>query len=149
MLVDDDPTSLAIGRAILESEYRLTLARSPLQAFGFIQNEGKPDLILLDIIMSGQGGMEFLEKLKATEDLKDIPVIIMTSERQIKEEINSYLKGAVDYLQKPVNSELLRLKIKQHLYFQDLIQENAALRQVIGQIKKQLYRLPLPTQRPY
>ena len=59
-----------------------------------------PDLILLDLILPGIGGFEFLEKIKADEELKDIPVLILSNLGQ-KDEVDQGLKlGAVDFMVK-------------------------------------------------
>lgn len=63
-------------------------------------NEGKPDLILLDIMMPKMGGIEVLEKLKADQSTKNTPVVMLTSlsdEGQLEEAL---AKGAAKYIRK-------------------------------------------------
>lgn len=144
MMVDDDPTSLAIGRALLETDYELTMARSGVQALGFLKTQALPDLILMDMMMPGLGGMEVLKTLKSSQDLHEIPVIFLTGTSQIGEELESYAIGASDFLQKPVNPEMLKIKIKQQIYYLSLKRENIKLKNAIYQIKAQLNNLNLP-----
>lgn len=76
----------------------------------------KPDIILLDILLPKMDGFQVLEKLKADESLKDVPVILLTNLSQ-KEDVDRGLKlGAVDYLIKAhfMPSEVTA-KIKKHL----------------------------------
>ena len=138
MIVDDDPTSLAIGRALLENDYRLLLKRSGLQALGSLKEGERPDLMLLDMVMPGVDGMEVLKSLKADPDLRNIPVIFLTGESHVEEEVKSYLSGAADFIQKPVNAEMLRIKISQQLRFLELQRENIRLREALRAVKNQV-----------
>lgn len=82
---------------------------------GFIQtmNENeKPMLILLDIMMPEINGFEILQKLSADENLKDIPVIIISARNQKEDVLQALKLGAKDYMVKPPNVELLLKKIK-------------------------------------
>lgn len=82
---------------------------------GFIQtmNENeKPMLILLDIMMPEINGFEILKKLSADENLKDIPVIIISARNQKEDVLQALKLGAKDYMVKPPNVELLLKKIK-------------------------------------
>lgn len=137
MIVDDDPTSLAIGRALLEDEYELTLAYSGVQALGFMKGNYMPDLILLDMVMQGLGGMEVLSELKNSKHLCNIPVIFLTGESSPEEEVNCYRKGASEFLMKPVNPEMLRIKISRQLSYIKLKQENDQLKAGIKGLKDQ------------
>ncbi|MFN3412203.1 MAG: PleD family two-component system response regulator [Exilispira sp.] len=82
---------------------------------GFIQNMNeneKPMLILLDIMMPEINGFEILQKLSADENLKDIPVIIISARNQKEDVLQALKLGAKDYMVKPPNVELLLKKIK-------------------------------------
>lgn len=128
MLIDDDPTSLAIGKALLGDQYRLTLIRSGQQALGALLGADLPDLILMDMLMPGISGMEVLKELKEDDRLKAIPVIFLTGESDQRWAVETYCGGAADFLSKPVDPDLLRIKIKQQLYLLELLRENKALK---------------------
>lgn len=137
MMVDDDPTSLAIGRALLEGEYKLILARSGHQALGFLKQGIIPDLILLDMVMPGLGGIDVLKNLKGNPVMQDIPVIFLTGESESEQELEGYWNGAADFLEKPVIPGILRVRIVQQLSFLELKRENARLKEGLRQIKNQ------------
>lgn len=141
MIVDDDSTSLAIARALLEKEYHLTLVHSGMQALGFLKGDDLPDLILLDMAMPGLNGMEVLKSLKESALLKEIPVVILTGEGDTKKEIESYRIGAADFLQKPVNADMLRIKLRQQFEAIGLKRENQKLKAALGEIKDQVAQL--------
>lgn len=144
MVVDDDPTSLAISRALLESTYDLTLVRSGHQALGTLNSENLPDVILLDMVMPGLGGMEVLKAVKQDPRLRDIPVILITGDNCLETKLSSYHNGAADYLQKPLNPDMLRIRVEQQLHLRELIRENAALKAAVRELRAAFDRLLPP-----
>jgi CheY-like chemotaxis protein len=65
----------------------------------------QPDLILLDLNMPGMGGKEFLRQIKEDENLKQLPVVILTTSEAEKDIIDSYKLQASGYVHKPVTLE--------------------------------------------
>lgn len=98
MIVEDDSFVLDIYQTKLSQEgYTVIEARNGAEAMKKLEKE-KPDLLLLDIVMPYMDGIEVLKKIKDREDLKNMPVILLTNLSQ-KEEINVGLGlGASDYL---------------------------------------------------
>jgi len=114
MLIDDDEVCLAMGREILESKYTMYPVPSGEQAFVILQKI-TPDLILLDIEMSGMDGYEVLKRLKQEKATKDIPVIILTSRGNPGDELDGLRLGAIDFITKPFSPLLLVQRIENHL----------------------------------
>ncbi len=129
MIIDDDVTSVAIVKALLEPEFEVVSANTGVEALGALQCS--PDLILLDMVMPGVSGMELLKVLKKSENWSNISVIFLTSLEGVDIELEGFTNGASDFLQKPVNAELLRLKIKRQLFIQDLKAENQHLQKTL------------------
>jgi len=75
----------------------------------------KPDLILLDVMMPGLDGWQFMEQLKADGTTAQIPVIMLTARVQREDEIRGWLSGAADYLPKPFNPSLLTEVVRRTL----------------------------------
>jgi CheY-like chemotaxis protein len=98
LIVEDDSFVKDIYHTKLSQEgYEIVEADNGVEALKKVK-ENKPDLILLDIIMPYMNGIEVLRELKKDENLKDIPVVLLTNLSQ-KEEINEGLAlGAKDYL---------------------------------------------------
>ncbi len=69
------------------------------------RNNGNPALILLDIKMPRVNGLEVLNKIKSDENLKSIPTVILTSSREERDIIESYILGVNAYVVKPVDFE--------------------------------------------
>lgn len=106
LLVDDSPLLLRNMKAILDEEYIVSLATSGEQAIKLIPQK-QPDLILLDYDMPGMDGKKTFEALKADEDMKDIPVVFLTSVAQ-REQIYAVLPSRpAGYLLKPPNRKKL------------------------------------------
>lgn len=140
-MIDDDPTSLAIGQALLEGEYDLTMARSGVQALGYLNGEYLPDLVLLDMMMPGLNGIEVLKTMKESDRLKDIPVIFLTGETQKSEIMTVYGNGAADFLEKPVDPELLRIRLRQQTRYLDIKKENQKLKSILKLLRDQFEEL--------
>ena len=100
LIVEDDSFVLDIYQTKLTQEgFEVATASNGLEAVKkMIEEKLRPDLILLDIIMPYMDGLEVLRKIKKDEELKTIPVILLTNLSQ-KEEINEGMSlGASDYL---------------------------------------------------
>jgi CheY-like chemotaxis protein len=118
LIVEDDAFVMDIYRTKLSQEgYEIIEAQNGIEAMEKLK-EVKPDLILLDIIMPYMDGIEVLKKIKKEENLKTIPIVLLTNLSQ-KEDISEALGlGANDYLIKShfTPSEVLE-KVK--IYFKE------------------------------
>ncbi len=76
-----------------------------------IATADKPDLILLDAMMPGIDGFETCRRLKASDDTKNIPVIMVTAKSQRKDVLDGLQSGATSYMVKPFKFEELYNKI--------------------------------------
>jgi len=145
ILVDRDATSLAIVRALLEDEYDIVLARSSLQALGSLNAMMKenrlPDLMILELFIPGMDGIELLEELKQDERLSKIAPIFLTNESSTSWKLKCFNAGAVDYLEKPPNGDLLKLKVRRQLRLLELERENQKMRNSLITLRNQFYQL--------
>ena len=114
MIVDDAPINIQILNEAIQSEYRTCFATNGPDALK-LAAEVRPDLILLDIMMPGMDGYEVCRQLQADHRLAAVPVIFVTALAQQESEAIGLDLGAVDYVTKPVNPELVRLRIRNQL----------------------------------
>ena len=135
MIIADDTTSLAIAKALLESEYEVATMQSGLQALGYLQDHQPPELILLDMVMPGTSGMDVLKALKEIPKLADIPVIFLSSMEGMDFEVEGFTHGAEDFIQKPIHAQLLKMKIRRQLYIHQLKEENQLLQRKLQLLK--------------
>ena len=108
LAVDDDIIVLTRISSILRNDYDVVTVNSGVRALKYLELE-KPDLILLDIHMMQQDGIETLRKIRNTEECKDIPVIMLTGVENKDTVMESAKLGICDYLLMPFTSaELLK-----------------------------------------
>lgn len=112
LVADDDPSILDALNIMLEEigGYRVVTTTS---GHSLLELQELPDLILLDLWMSGINGKEICAHLKANERTKNIPVIIFSANRDIKTIAES--AQADDYIPKPFQMDDLLNKVSMHL----------------------------------
>jgi CheY-like chemotaxis protein len=117
MIADDDPGIVDAVEMLLEFEgYEVTSTVDGTTVLDM--KEELPDLLLLDIWMSGEDGRDICKKLKETELTKDIPVIMISASRDIRE--SAIAAGADDFLAKPFEMDELLRKIARFTQKQDV-----------------------------
>jgi len=131
LAVDDMPDNLTLMSDILEPTYRVKFANSGEKALRIARSDTPPDLILLDVMMPGTDGYEVCRQLKADPATAGIPVIFVTSLREIEDETEGFALGAVDYISKPVSPPILQARVRTHLrlkHFSDELEQQVKLR---------------------
>ncbi len=117
LVVDDDPENREIIRDVLHDVYVLHFAFDGQQAIKMAQTV-RPHLILLDVVMPVMDGMQSCLRLKQNPQTANIPVIFLTTKNDPQTEAFGLDLGAEDFMTKPFNAEVLRLRIKRRLEFQ-------------------------------
>ena len=119
LVVDDDPDFIKITRTILQSQnYQVMTAANGEKGLEVMRKE-KPDLVLLDIMMSYiLDGLDARRQMAADKDLKDIPVIMITSltgERVRSEMPSDEYIPASEWIHKPIDPDKLLDSVKKAL----------------------------------
>lgn len=115
MVMDDEAVVRMVIRSHLEEAgYSVVEVDNGVDGVETALRE-KPDLILSDVMMPGQNGFEACEKMKAYDELKDVPVIFLTSMKEKEYVAKSFEAGGVDYIPKPFDKSELLARIKTHL----------------------------------
>lgn len=135
LLVEDDPKDIELTLAALE-EYNLSneivVARDGAEALDYLYRrgefkqrpDGNPVVILLDLKMPKLDGVQVLQQLMADEQLRLIPVVILTSSRESRDLKECYKLGANAYVVKPVRFTEFIEAVKQIGIFWMLINES-------------------------
>jgi len=110
LIVDDDKMMVSALSQILSLKYTVYVARDGFDALD-VTKDLMPDIILLDIIMPGMNGYEVITALKKTPETRDIPVIFVSGLDDTADEVKGLRLGAVDYMNKPFTSEMVRLRV--------------------------------------
>jgi len=104
LVVDDNPDIITIVRNILEGRgYAVQSAVNGREVFTRL-GEGRPDVIILDIMMPGMDGLEVLSKLREDPETATIPVILLTAKSQYEDILEGYRLGTDYYITKPFTS---------------------------------------------
>ncbi|GAK55428.1 signal transduction histidine kinase [Candidatus Vecturithrix granuli] len=123
LVVDDNPNNLDVLAELFDQHDFVVLfaldGRTGLQR----AESGRPDLILLDVMMANMDGFETCRKLKANSSTKDIPVIFMTALTDTTHKVKAFASGAVDYITKPFEPEEVLARVHTHLTLQQLRQD--------------------------
>jgi len=126
LIVDDEAASRYALRRALEHAYRIAEAESAAAAREALVRE-RADLVLLDIVMSGEDGMAFLRWMREAGHTQ--PVIVVSALDTARTAVEALKLGAADYLAKGFDVEELRKRVGNLLRLTTLEQENARLRE--------------------
>ena len=112
ILIEDEEDIAALIKLQAElSGYKLHVEVDGINGYRAIERE-KPDLVILDIMLPGQNGFDVCRKMKSHNELKNIPVIILTAKSEELDIILGLELGADDYISKPFSPKVLFSKIK-------------------------------------
>ncbi|HEY3196374.1 MAG TPA: response regulator [Nitrospirales bacterium] len=118
LLVEDNPGDVRFTSEVLkEAQVRnnLSVAKDGVEAIAFLRREGqfldapRPDLILLDLNLPKKNGLEMLNEIKNADDLKAIPVVILTTSEAEQDINKSFDLSANCYITKPIDVERLTM----------------------------------------
>lgn len=139
LIVDDRPENLLTLEGILENEeLNILKAHSGNEALS-IMLEHNVSLVLMDVQMPGMDGFEVAEIMRSTDRTKYIPIIFVTAISKQRQHIfRGYETGAVDYLYKPLDLEILQSKIKA---FIDFFQHKNKLEETTRKLEKTVNEL--------
>lgn len=114
LIVDDIPENIRLLRETLRDDYDIFFATS---GQGALQQASatRPDIVLLDIMMPEMDGYEVCRQMKADPLLREIPVIFITAMGQLENETAGLEIGAVDYVTKPFNPTLIKLRVRNQI----------------------------------
>jgi len=154
LVVDDEPSNIDVASGQLSNIYRVMVATSGKKAIEIVNsNYHKIDLILLDIMMPEVDGYQVCKALKSNSKTADIPIIFLTAKTQVSDITKGFALGAVDYITKPLQGDILRARVAAHIsnkkYNSALadkiktLNENAKLREDIEKITQHDLKGPL------
>ena len=139
LVVDDEPVNIRLVTAALKNEYKILAALNGHDAVDLIK-EHNPDLILLDVMMPDITGFDVCKIIKADKRFADIPVIFLTALDTQEGQLQGLELGGIDYLAKPINFTLLRLRVRNHIVLKEqrdlLVRQKAELEDALARVKQ-------------
>jgi len=119
LVVDDVDINREILKAILSDDYEVWEAANGLEAVDILLNaEEPPEAVLLDIMMPEMDGFAVLSKIKENPVTTQIPVLFITAADATINESRGLDAGAVDYIAKPFNMDVVKSRVKSHIQLQ-------------------------------
>jgi two-component system sensor histidine kinase ChiS len=130
LIVDDEPSNIKVLiDAVTSLRYGYTAVNSGEEALEALRGSPNPDLILLDLMLTGISGREVCRAIRSTQGLAELPVLMLTASGQTGDIVASFAAGANDIVQKPF--ELAELKARmQSLLAMKSSSENAIRREM-------------------
>lgn len=135
LVVDDTAANLELLADILDDVYDVSVAISGQQALEVLQRGNLPDLILLDVMMPGMDGYAVNEALKASPQWQQVPVIFVTAMSDPVSESKALAAGAVDFIHKPINRDVVLARVRLHL---GLVEHRRELENLNGRLVRSL-----------
>ncbi len=120
LLVDDELVNIKILSDLLKDEYEVLFATSAEEGVRRAV-EVQPDIILLDVMMPGGDGYEACARLQGDERTARIPVIFVTALGSPANEVKGLDSGAIDYVTKPINGDIVKARIRNHLKYKSVV----------------------------
>lgn len=114
LTVDDDPVNTQFIESALKDDYDIFTASNGFDAVSQLA-EYLPDLILLDVMMPDISGFDICNIIKADERFADIPIIFLTALDTQEDELRGLELGGIDYITKPFNFVLLKMRVRNQL----------------------------------
>lgn len=137
LVVEDEPLTRDVLQAALEKDYVVVFAPDGSKGYETAVKE-LPDLIISDYMMPIMDGMQLLQKIRGTEELKRIPFLFLTAKSRIEDKIEGLEQGASEYLSKPFSIRELQLRVGR------LVEDAQYRRSSAGALQGQLSEISLP-----
>ena len=118
LVVDDTITNIQLLISVLEGDCDLRFATSGPDALELLASGPVPDLVLLDVMMPGMDGYQVLAELRGRPATRELPVIFITAKTDPESESQALYAGAVDFIHKPFNHQVVRARVRLQLQLQ-------------------------------
>ena len=137
LMVDDEQINRELLEAILSFNYEVDSAENGAEAMDMLRSAEQPySLLLLDLLMPKKSGFQVIEECKADEELAEIPIIVLTTEKSA--EVRSIRLGADDFITKPYRMPEVILARCERII--ELSEERALIREIEKDERTELYK---------
>lgn len=110
-IVEDSPLEAEMARRALATDYRLEVLADGSAALEHLASSSAPDMLVLDWVMPGLSGIEVCQFLRARPETEELPILLLTTNRQTEQIVEGLQAGANDYLAKPYEGAELRARV--------------------------------------
>ncbi len=136
LIVDDNVPNVQLLEAYLAGAgYKVICAYSGAEALEIVSSkkggDNLPDLVILDVMMPGVNGYQACRKIKAGDETRRIPVMLLTALQEIDDKVKGFEAGADEFLSKPIDKMELLIRVKSLLRTKHLNEDLESARNVI------------------
>ena len=114
LVIDDAPQNIEVLGEYLSDGYDIQCALSGAEGLALIAKR-LPDLILLDVMMPEMDGYAVCDAIRRNPATREIPIIFVTAKGDADSESRALAAGAVDFIHKPINRDVVRARVRLHL----------------------------------
>lgn len=139
LVADNTKVALRYMETVLSDDYEVALVQTGREALDFLES-GHPDLVLLNAGMSGMSGYDVLEQMQQRDSMREIPVILMTNQKDTESELRGLKAGAMDFVSLPFEPSILKTRID-HIVELTMLRRRQATK--IEKQREQIDRLSL------
>lgn len=131
LVIDDSEMERALLEKYLKDSFYIKMCENAEMGMAYLNDhKSEVDMILVDYMMPGMNGLEFLQLCKSDEELQRIPKIMITSNERARDQVQAFQAGAYDYLLKPLIPELVRIRIGHAMELNNRIRSTEVQKQV-------------------
>ncbi|MDE6726946.1 MAG: EAL domain-containing protein [Oscillospiraceae bacterium] len=112
LIVDDAQSNIDLMSDMLADSYDIITANNGVDAIGIMRGENRPDVVLLDMLMPKPDGYDVLRIMSEDEELRSIPVVVITSDNDPNARTRSYELGAVDFVSRGQDMSFIRYRVR-------------------------------------
>jgi CheY-like chemotaxis protein len=120
LVVDDTPDNLHLLSQLFKDDYKVRVAASGDKALAICHSDTPPDLVLLDVMMPEMDGFEVAQRMREHPSSEHIPVIFVTAMTDNDARLKGLSLGAVDFVTKPVDPDVLKPRVRNFLRYVEL-----------------------------
>lgn len=153
LVVDDTPDYLRLLAELFKNDYKVRVCDNGQRALDICCSDTPPDLVLLDVVMPGMDGFEVARRMREHPSAETIPVIFITSLNSVDAQMQGAALGAVDYVSKPIEPDLLKPRVRNFMRYValhkelqaefDSMQQLSRLREDVEHITRHDVKAPL------
>lgn len=135
LIVDDAEHNIEYMSEMLKDSYNIITAESGARALEILRGDARPDVVLLDMLMPKPDGYDVLEIMRNDDKLRTVPVVVITADSDPDAQDRSYRLGAVDFVSRGEDMNIIRYRVKSVLRLCELDKmrrENENLRREIS-----------------
>jgi signal transduction histidine kinase len=137
LVAEDDAASAAVLRAVLErAGYRVSIAVDGAGALSLLEENGPPDVLLLDWMLPGITGLEVCHQARQRWDPITLPILMVTARTDAESISTAFDAGANDYITKPFLGAELRSRLASHLRLKRMVEEQRQIEEHLREREK-------------